>query len=427
VTPPLVLKLGGDALATPERIAAAARLVKQRLDSGPVVAVASARRGVTDHLLGLVERVKDNTPPAVAESSALAAAAERALAAGELVGASLLAVALNRLGVSAQVLDAREAGLRSDGQWGRAQITGVRPAGIARLLERGAVPVVTGFQGWHRGRLTTLGRGGSDTAAVTLATTLGALRCELVKHAGGIFTADPTIVPEARLIPRVSHHFLSALAASGAKVISYRAAVIAERESIPLRFCSLESEAFHTNVHGDFPTDVLAVAHRPRRYRLTSHLPGRVAPDGLTSFRSAVVLAGICAELDVTEDGTGSRLELVVDAGDMEASLALARRFLPRGRTLALLATGLTTVTLVGAQRDRVEFRGRSAQWSEGPILRRTVTARGTTFLVRDADGEALVRALHAFLDRSPSIARIREPDAPSEPLQLRRSYVGQR
>jgi aspartate kinase len=113
VTAPLIMKFGGDALATPNRIAAAARVIEQRLASGPVVAVASARRGVTDHLLSLVNQVKGDTG-SHKKRQALAASADRAIAAGELVSASLLALALGRLGIAAEVLDAREAGLQSD-------------------------------------------------------------------------------------------------------------------------------------------------------------------------------------------------------------------------------------------------------------------------------------------------------------------------
>ena len=111
MTPPLVVKLGGDALASPERILAAARRLAERRRTGPVVAVASARRGVTDHLLDLVEQVRDS-----AVSSATAgglAAADRAAAAGEIVAASLLVLALDGLGVPAVALDAQRIAQRS--------------------------------------------------------------------------------------------------------------------------------------------------------------------------------------------------------------------------------------------------------------------------------------------------------------------------
>jgi aspartate kinase len=240
VTQPLVVKFGGDALATPERIVAAARRVAARREARPVVAVASARRGVTDHLLGLVQQVRDVA--GVEPSAAGLVAADRAVASGELVAASLLAVALSDLGVPAVVLDAREAGLRSDARAGAATLTGIRRARLERLLERGMVPVVTGFQGWHRGRITTLGRGGSDITAVAIAAALKAEACELVKDPGAVHTADPRLIPEAEALPRVTHRFVSEIALSGARVIHHTAAARAERDRVALRFTSLRPD-----------------------------------------------------------------------------------------------------------------------------------------------------------------------------------------
>ena len=126
---PLVVKFGGDALATPERIAAAARRLAARHRTRPVVAVASARRGVTDHLLGLVEQVREAAGEGSRPGWGARAASDRAVASGELVAASLLAVALEDVGIPAAVLDAREAGL--------AAVRGRAGPHSARLAPRG--------------------------------------------------------------------------------------------------------------------------------------------------------------------------------------------------------------------------------------------------------------------------------------------------
>jgi aspartate kinase len=241
MTQPLVVKFGGDALATPERIAAAARRLAARRRTRPVVAVASARRGITDHLLGLVHQVREATG-GTGDAFRASPASDRAVASGELVSAALLAVALGEMDIPAIVLDAREAGLASDGRAGAATLTGVRPARVERLLARGVTPVVTGFQGWHRGRLTTLGRGGSDLTAVALATALRAEACELVKDPGALHTADPRVVPDARPIRRAAHRFVTELALAGARVIHHGAAAWAEQAGIPLRFTSLHAD-----------------------------------------------------------------------------------------------------------------------------------------------------------------------------------------
>jgi aspartate kinase len=263
VTAPLVVKFGGDALATPERVAAAARRLASRRRGQRVVAVASARRGVTDHLLGLVDQVRGAAGGNGVAPVRGRAAADRALASGELVAASLLALALEELGVPATVLDAREAGLRSDGRAGEAALSTLRTARLERLLARGVTPVVTGFQGWHRGRVTTLGRGGSDITAVALATALHAEACELVKDPGALHTADPRLVPEARALPRVTHRFVSEIALAGARVIHHTAATHAEREGVALRFTSLHGDGTPSTVVdvGAGPDEALAVIY----------------------------------------------------------------------------------------------------------------------------------------------------------------------
>jgi aspartate kinase len=235
---PVIVKLGGDALASPERIAAAARRVQLRAAAGPVVAVASARRGVTDHLLGLVDEVRS----AAGGTSGPVAEADRAVAAGEVVAASLLALALQQLGVQGVSLDAREAGLRTVGRAGHAHIGAVATRRLARLLERGSIPVVTGFQGWNRGRVVTLGRGATDVTAVALAVALEAGHAEFVKDAHGLRTADPKLVPQAQVIREAPHSFLTALATAGARVIHPEAAQLAERTGLTLQFHPLEDE-----------------------------------------------------------------------------------------------------------------------------------------------------------------------------------------
>lgn len=337
----LVVKFGGDALATPERIAAAAHRVALRRRTHAVVAVASARRGVTDHLLGLVEQVREAIPARGAPARGARAASDRAVASGELVAASLLAVALGELGIDAVVLDAREAGLHSTGNAGGASLIAPRPARLERLLARGITPVVTGFQGWHRGRLTTLGRGGSDITAVALAGALGAGACELVKDPGALHTADPRLVPEARPIERATHRFLTEVALAGARVIHHLAAAQAERDAVPLRFTSLHGG-------GEPATEVGA------------------------------------------SDGDRLALAVVLDDG-------------PRGTLPATVdGAGVATVSVVSATADdRVQRAAAEAVVARAgvSVFRTMRREHAIGFLVPTADGGRLLRALHATLD----------------------------
>jgi aspartate kinase len=422
MTRPLVMKFGGDALAQPERIAEAARLVGQRLTAVPVVAVASARRGITDHLLGLVEQIKENTEAEGLENRGIGAAADRAVAAGELVSASLLALALNCRGVAAEVLDAREAGLRSNGAWPRAQLTRVSPARILDLLRRGITPVVTGFQGWHRGKTTTLGRGGSDTTAVALAAALGARECELVKHHGGVFTSDPGIIPEARLIPRLPHRFLTELAKGGAKVIAYRAAVLAEQTSLPLRFSSFHTE-HATEVVAGAPARASAIAVCSGRYRFTGQSSRRVSWEQQQKFLTSLAEYGVSAELQVTDQGVGTRLDLVAGPDDLEVGLEIARSLLSHSGEFALLATGVSTVTALGLPEQLNNLR-LAARSSGAHILGTLIEPHRTVFLVPDAAAPLLARKLHTALFGTSAGEFLESHNTPET---SKRFYVGHR
>ncbi len=254
-----MVKLGGDALATPGRIAAQARRLARWATLGPLVVVASARRGVTDHLLALVSEVRSAVGPTgrpAAGPPAAEAEAERALASGEVVSAALLALALNDLGVDAVSLDAREAGVLAEGPAGAAWIERIHTEPTEQLLAAGVIPVITGFQGWKRGRVATLGRGGSDISAVALGAALRASAVRFVKDAPGVRTADPKVVHDTAAIREAPHSFLTALTRAGSKVLHPDAAELAERHRLPLEFWSLDGDQAETLVHGQASSDL---------------------------------------------------------------------------------------------------------------------------------------------------------------------------
>ena len=351
---PVVVKFGGDALATPARIAAAAHRVAVRRRTHAVVAVASARRGVTDHLLGRVEQVREAIPLGEPPAGDVRAASDRAVASGEIVAASLLAVALGELGIRAMVLDAREAGLRSTPSAGGAQLTALRTARLERLLARGITPVVTGFQGWHHGRLTTLGRGGSDITAVALAGALQADGCELVKNPGALHTADPGLVPEARPIPRASHRFVTEIALAGARVIHHLAAARAEREGVSLRFTSLHP--------GGEPATEVCAAHE-----------------------------GAPAHAVILGDGHRGMSPIGEDAPDVATVSVVTGTAENRAQRAAAQAAVARTGTLV---------------------LRTVHRPHAIGFLVPASDGDRLLRTLHAALAARPAPRAILAPPA---------------
>jgi aspartate kinase len=303
---PVVVKLGGDALASPERIATEARRLARLAAVEPTVAVASARRGVTDHLLGLVEGVR----AAVGVPSRAHHEADRAVAAGEVVTASLLALALSELGIEAVSLDAREAGVRVAGAPGEARIQAVATKRLQRLLAQGVLPVVTGFQGWHRGRVVTLGRGGTDTSAVALAVALGASRALFIKEADGLRTADPRLVPDSRPIRAARHEFLSAITAAGARVLHAEAARLAQDHRLPLELHGLTGSGATTVITHDVSVeDLRAIATQVSQAedaRVTAVAQSPVEAGVAESLGDCLVQAGVQTDrVELTTHGPG--------------------------------------------------------------------------------------------------------------------------
>ncbi len=321
---PVVVKLGGDALATPARIVAQASRLARWAADGPVVVVASARRGVTDHLLNLITEVRSaaQAPDPAPGGSALEGdeEAERAVASGETVSAALLALALNRLGGRAVSLDAREAGITAAGPAGHAVIERIDTEPITQLLGAGTIPVVTGFQGWRQGRVATLGRGGSDLSAVALGTALGATTVRFVKDAPGLRTADPKVVHNTAPIREASHRFLTALTRAGSKVLHPDAAELAERHRLSLEFWSLDGERAESLVHEHAPAD------RPPRaatFQAGSLQPVRVSVLGVALAELHEHRSALALELEATGLGAVT-LEDWLHGFQLEAPAPLA-------------------------------------------------------------------------------------------------------
>ncbi len=228
--PSRVVKFGGTSVATVSRLRRAARRVAalQRAGEG-VVVVVSARGGTTDRLLALLGGVsRGGGAPHSRES-------DRVLATGEDLASSLLAASLTSLGVPARSLRGGEAGIAVEGDHGAGEIRRVDAEPLRMLVADGVVPVVSGFQGSRRdGETVTLARGGSDTSAVALAAALG-VPCDLVTDVDGVHDRDPNRHRDTRLLPRLTHDELLALAASGAKVVSPEAARLAAERRVPVR------------------------------------------------------------------------------------------------------------------------------------------------------------------------------------------------
>lgn len=225
---PVVQKYGGTSVGTPERIRnIAARIARQvRAGHSRIAVVVSAMSGETNRLVELMHQVNP-------EASGLAF--DLAVAAGEQVAVALTAAALEAEGLRAAPFLAYKLGILTDELHSRARIQSIDTSGIQAAWADGAVAVIAGFQGITSNRdLTTLGRGGSDTSAVALAVALEAAFCEINTDVDGVFTADPRVVPQARLMPTMDYEVALEMASLGSKVLHPRCVELGAKWKMPI-------------------------------------------------------------------------------------------------------------------------------------------------------------------------------------------------
>jgi len=225
------MKFGGTSVAGIDRIRNVAQRVKAEVDRGNEVAVVvSAMAGVTNQLVDYADqaaKLYDLREYDVVVSS------------GEQVTAGLLAIILQDMGVAARSWLGWQIPLRTDAAHGNARIEAVEGAEIVRRFAEGQVAVVAGFQGIDaQGRITTLGRGGSDTSAVALAAGLAADRCDIYTDVDGIYTSDPRIVTHARKLEKITYEEMLELASLGAKVLQTRSVELAMKHGVRVRVLS---------------------------------------------------------------------------------------------------------------------------------------------------------------------------------------------
>ncbi|MDQ3822562.1 MAG: aspartate kinase [Actinomycetota bacterium] len=214
------MKFGGTSVADTRRVeAVAARLVAAHEAGNRVVGVLSAMGDTTDRLIRLARTISRRPPRR--ELDVL-------VSVGECISCALAAMAIQDLGHDAISLNGAQAGIVTDGAYGKAKIVDIHGRRIHEALEAGKIVLVAGFQGVADGdEVTTLGRGGSDTTAVALAAALGGDRCEIYTDVEGVFTADPRLVGSARKLHAVSYEEMLEMAGSGAKVVQLRAVELA--------------------------------------------------------------------------------------------------------------------------------------------------------------------------------------------------------
>ena len=228
----LVMKFGGTSVADIDRIRKAAQKIKQEADNGfHIAVVVSAMSGVTNQLVDFVDRASPVYD--TAEYDAI-------VSTGEMVTAGLLTLCLQNLGCKARSLMGHDLPLQTTNAHSNARITHVKTDTIKECFNNGMISVIPGFQGISEidNRITTLGRGGSDTSAVAVAIALNAVRCDIYTDVNGVYTTDPRIVPKARKIPVIAYEEMLEYASLGAKVLQTRSVELAMAYQMPVQVLS---------------------------------------------------------------------------------------------------------------------------------------------------------------------------------------------
>jgi aspartate kinase len=318
----IVQKFGGTSVADVERIKAAALRVKREVDAGNEVVVAvSAMAGVTDELDGHA-----------GDASVLHDAREYdvVVSAGEQVTAGLLAMALQDAGVAARSWLGWQIPIETDGVHGRARIIDIGTQELERRLASGEVAVVAGFQGVDAdGRVTTFGRGGTDTTAVALAAALKAERCDIYTDVDGVYTTDPRIVAAARKLNKITYEEMLEMASVGAKVLQTRAVELAMKRGVRLQVLSSFNDTPGTLVVNEDEIVeqelVSGVAYSRDEAKITLN---RVAdrPGVAASIFGPLAEAGINVDMivqNVSADGSTTDLTFTVTKDDLDRAVKM--------------------------------------------------------------------------------------------------------
>jgi aspartate kinase len=403
------MKFGGTSVADAERIKHAARRIVARREQGyRVVGVLSARGKTTDELISMANEVSSAPDPR--EMDML-------LSTGERISCALCAMAIHDLGHHAVSFTGSQAGIVTDTWHTKARIVEVRADRIEQALADDMIVLVAGFQGVSTAAdVTTLGRGGSDTTAVAVAAALGASACEIYTDVAGVFSADPRIVPQARMLPRVSFEEMLEMSASGAGVLQLRSVEYARNHAVPIHCRSSFDDAPGTVVDSESETMkqmeerplVTGVTHSTSESMVTllgvQHEPGAAA-----SIFDALAVANVNVDM-ITQNvplsaGGSAEISFTVPHDDLQMATG----------ALEPLAGGLFESLRAQEQMGKVSIVGAGMRTHPGVAAKvfRVLTDEGINIemistspikiscVIDRGQVEAAVRALHAAFELS--------------------------
>ena len=393
-----VLKFGGSSLAGSDQIETAAARVSEVTRAGlSCIVVVSAMAGVTDQLLALARRLHPEAP---------GDELDRLLATGESQVAALMALALRDRGLAARSFSGGEAGIVTDTCFGGARILDVNPSPIAAALAAGEVPVVAGFQGLTRdGRITTLGRGGSDITAVALGHTHRADRIVVYRHVEGVHSADPRMLPLSYRLERLDYDAMIDLAEAGAAILHPQSLELARAHRIPLEVRGITSTSDST-----FIGEASTVSHLPVWMIVLSHPVAVLSIDSLPNDTGTIARllhlldrSDLCVDGSVqsTDSRTGLCLTLTLPDLEGPALHDQISDFLREEPGVAFaIERRQRRVTLIGrgVASRRVQLAIDHVAQRLGPPLSSFAGQRHRAFLVPENEGRGWLASLHQEL-----------------------------
>jgi aspartate kinase len=411
----LVVKFGGTSVADVDRIRNAARHVKREVDAGHEVAVVvSAMAGTTDQLVKWCEAALQQRRIFDAREY------DAVVATGEQVTAGLFAIALQDMDINARSWQGWQLPILTSNAHGSARILDISGEElIRRFKERKEVPVIAGFQGVHKetGRITTLGRGGSDTSAVAVAAAIRADRCDIYTDVDGVYTSDPRVVPRARRLDRIAFEEMLELASLGAKVMQVRSVELGMLHNVRIFVRSSFDQPDGIDPHGNPPgTLICDEAEIMEQQTVTGIAFSR--DEAQISVRQVLDKPGVAAAIfgplaeaninvdmivqNVSADGKTTDITFTVPAADYQRSLdsvAKAKEMIGYARLDG--ATDVAKISVIGiGMRSHAGVAAEAFRaLADRAINIRAITTSEIKFslLIDAAFTELAVRTLHSL------------------------------
>lgn len=392
-----VLKFGGTSVGNLDRIQNVANIIKDIRDEGhDVIAVVSAMSGETNKLIEYAEHFS---------KSANAVEVDMLLSSGERVTSALLSIALNEQGYETISMSGRQAGIVTDNSHTKARIEHIDTREMKETIKSGKIIIVAGFQGvTQSGRVSTLGRGGSDLTAVAIAGAINADVCEIYTDVDGIYTTDPRIEPKATKLEKISYDEMLELASSGAKVLQNRSVEMAKKLNVNL----VSRSSFTPEVEGTLITKEENIMEKPvvsgiavDKNQIRVGMYGVTDKPGIAaSIFTSLADASINVDMIVQTVGTDGKtdLDFTIPTSDFEDCKEVMERFKEDAEKIDY-NDGICKVSIVGVgmkSHTGVASKAFSTLASENINIRIISTSEiKISMVIEEKYAELAVRSLH--------------------------------